>query len=190
VPRLTAANLGGIPLADLRPRIQGRCGIIRDYVLLRGLGATRYAPAVSIPNFEAAAYRHHGDARFLLHHQRWPNADHLAGAAAECALKAILLGGNFGVALSRQRPFWGTTALGHLNGRDDLWGQFTQIVAGRSAQYFAALIAGPRPLASWDIADRYSDGSAIRQEDARDNVDKAKEIIGILEQAKRDGVVS
>jgi hypothetical protein len=45
---------------------------------------------VANPDFRAAARRHHDDAGFLLADSRWANADHLAGLAAECALKAIM----------------------------------------------------------------------------------------------------
>jgi hypothetical protein len=54
---------------------------------------------VSTPDFKAAAYRHYFDANHLLSDQRWANADHLAGVAAECGLKAILEGW-FGASLN------------------------------------------------------------------------------------------
>lgn len=46
--------------------------------------------SVASPDFQAAARRHHDDAQFLLADSRWANAGHLAGLAAECALKAIM----------------------------------------------------------------------------------------------------
>jgi hypothetical protein len=157
---------------------------------LHSQGSSRYAPPVPNPDFSAAARRHHQDARFLLDDRRWPNADHLAGVAAECGLKAILLG-YFGATLgNNSRPVWGQPAktLGHVN---HLWSELPLIISGRSAPVFAALIAGPppQPFASWDIADRYSDGNTITEQYAREHLDMTKKIMGLLEQAVLNGVV-
>ena len=157
---------------------------------LHSQGSSRYAPPVPNPDFPAAARRHHQDARLLLDDRRWPNADHLAGVAAECGLKAILLG-YFGATLgNNSRPVWGQPAkpLGHVN---HLWNELPLIISGRSAPVFAALIAGPppQPFASWDIADRYSDGNTITEQCAREHLDMAKKIMGLLEQAVLNGVV-
>ena len=40
---------------------------------------------VASPDFKATALRHYRNAQYLLTGRRWPNADHLAGVAAECA---------------------------------------------------------------------------------------------------------
>jgi hypothetical protein len=144
---------------------------------------------VATSDFKAAARRHYKDAQFLLGGDRWPNADHLAGVAAECALKAMLLG-YFGVALNQrgipQHPHNPRSTLGHVN---HLWGELSQIVTGRAGPAFTALVAGPTPFATWDVADRYSDGSAITQQEARGHVNAAKTIIGMLEQAMLTGAV-
>jgi len=44
-----------------------------------------------MPDFAAAAARHCRDADFLHTDNRFASADHLAGIAAECGLKAIIL---------------------------------------------------------------------------------------------------
>jgi hypothetical protein len=116
-------------------------------------------------------------------------ADHLAGIAAECALKAILLGylgatlnpSNFPVHPQVPR------SLSHV---DRLWNQLPQMVSGRSiGPTFTALIAGTNPFAAWAVDDRYSDGNAITEGGARAHVLKAQEILGILEQAMLTGAV-
>jgi hypothetical protein len=141
---------------------------------------------VANPDFKAAARRHHKDAQFLLDDKRWPNADHLAGVAAECGLKAILLGW-FGVTLNaRSIPVWGSKKLGHV---DELWNEVARIISGRSAPIFAALMVGS-PFANWHVSDRYSDGNATIEQDAIDHLDMAKKIIGMLELATLDGFVS
>lgn len=145
---------------------------------------------VAQPDFKSAARRHYRDSRFLLGDKRWPNADHLAGVAAECGLKAILLG-YFGATLNqRKMPIWGPSSkrLGHVDG---LWGELPLIISGRAAgPVFTALVAGtPEPFAAWDVADRYSDGSGITEQQAQGHADKAEEILKILEQATITGVV-
>jgi HEPN domain-containing protein len=141
---------------------------------------------VSTPDFKSAARRHYRDAQYLLDDQRWPNADHLAGVAAECGLKAIMLG-YLGAKLNQQsKPVWGSTNLGHVN---QFWKELPLIVAGRTAPVFATLVAGPAPFANWDVADRYSDGNGITEQCSRDHLNNAKEVLEVLEQAIRDGVL-
>jgi HEPN domain-containing protein len=48
-------------------------------------------PATQHVQFAEAARRHLADALLLHGENRFANADHLAGVAAECGLKAILL---------------------------------------------------------------------------------------------------
>jgi hypothetical protein len=141
------------------------------------------------PDFKAAARRHYRDAQFLMGGERWPNADHLGGMAAECALKAILLG-YFGVALNQKDiPVYGQPPkkLGHVN---HLWTELSQVVSGRAiGPAFTALLAGPEPFATWDVTDRYSNGNAITEVGARAHVNHAKAILGMLEQAMLTGAV-
>lgn len=138
------------------------------------------------PDFRAAARRHYLDAAFLLSDSRVPNADHLAGLAAECGLKAILEGW-YGATLSSDFLEWnGKTVRSHVKG---LWGEVATGLAGRAGATLALLLQGPVPFANWDVSDRYSDGTAVSDQSARHHVGKAREVIEILEQAILDGVV-
>jgi hypothetical protein len=109
--------------------------------------------------------------------------------AAECGLKTILLG-YFGVTINqRNMPVYGQTnrSLGHINA---LWNELPQVVSGRAAgPVFTALLAGRPPFVSWKIEDRYSDGSAITEQEARGHISTARAILGILEQAILTGAV-
>lgn len=146
---------------------------------------------VANPDFKAAARRHHDDAHFLLGDNRWANADHLAGLAAECALKAIIQCAPFGAATDAKGiPMWGQptkTLVLHIN---KLWQELAQSLSGHSAAAFAALLAGPPPFATWEVGDRYSDGSAITQQQAAAHLGAARQVLGVLLQADRDGFVS
>jgi hypothetical protein len=144
---------------------------------------------VASPDFKAAARRHYQDAQYLLADRRWPNADHLAGVAAECGLKAILLD-YFGASLNQwDKPVHPQATakgqrLGHVN---ELWGQLPLIVRGRSARPFTGLLTWQDPFNGWDVADRYSDGKAISETDAGDHVTTAGKILFMIQQAEIKG---
>jgi hypothetical protein len=120
---------------------------------------------------------------------RWANADHLAGIAAECALKAILLG-YLGATLNSSNLPMHPQASKSLSHVDRLWNQLPQMISGRSiGPAFTSLIVGTNPFAAWAVDDRYSDGNAITEGSARSHVLKAQAILGILEQAMLTGAV-
>ena len=79
-------------------------------------------------------------------------ADHLAGLAVECALKALLIGvgGVLPSATGIQKPFakHGTA----------LWGEAVAHLQGHSATSYFAPVLLTNPFGDWDIADRYEDG--------------------------------
>jgi hypothetical protein len=141
------------------------------------------------PDYKAAASRHCKDAQHLVGWGRWANADHLAGIAAECALKAILLG-YLGATLTPSNFPVHPQASGSLSHVNRLWNQLPQMVSGRTVgPGFTSLIAGTNPFATWAVDDRYSDGNAITEGAARTHVHKAQAILGILEQAMLTGAV-
>lgn len=144
---------------------------------------------MSTPDFKSAARRHYRDAKYLLDDERWPNADHLAGVAAECGLKAILEGW-FGATINPKGILvWGQKQQELRYHVDKLWSELSLNISGRSGPVFASLIAGPAPFSGWDVADRYSDGNAITEQGARSHTDKAREIVEVLEQAEQTGIV-
>ena len=105
--------------------------------------------------FDRAARHHAGDALELLKLGRHPGADHLAGLAAECALKAILIG-FFGVSTNPSGDVADRAYQKHL---DRLWPIFQSRVAGNTA--IAGLVSAPGHNATvqrWDVRDRYCAG--------------------------------
>ena len=119
---------------------------------------------------------------------RLPSADHLAGFAAECCLKAILIR-FLGAALDQ----WGkpystvgnqTVKHGHL---PSLWANLSLVATGRAGAQFGTLISGPNPFAAWDVGDRYLDGSAISQARVQQHVTEAKKIMAIHQLAEIAG---
>jgi hypothetical protein len=148
--------------------------------------------SVANPNFRAAARRHHDDAGFLLTDSRWANADHLAGLAAECALKAIVQFTPFSAA-QNARGFlvWPQTSTELKQHIDGLWRELAQNIRGYAAPTFIGLLAspGPEPFANWHVADRYGDGLAITQHEATAHLNATKQVLAVLQQAEIDGYV-
>lgn len=142
-----------------------------------------------MPNFDRAAQRHYREAVLLRNSGRAANADHLAGFAAECALKAILLRFLGAQLNAKGRPVSSVsgrnTAHGHL---PKLWDEAKTVVAGRAAATtFAGFLAGGNPFQSWDVSDRYEDGSQVKIEEAERRVEMARRVVSRLQMAKLSG---
>lgn len=99
-------------------------------------------------NFERAALRHFNDASALHQDKRFANADHLAGLAAECALK---------VALPKR-------ANGDVEGFrehvDKLWERIrVQQIPRHLARLSTLLQTKHRPFADWSISSATTTGT-------------------------------
>jgi hypothetical protein len=142
-------------------------------------------------DFSGAARRHYDDATLLASEDRLGNADHLAGYAAECALKQILID-----YLGARRTATSPVSDGpdgqpmkhqHL---PDLWGEVGTVVSGRSASSaFANLIGSNNPFSSWSIHDRYTDGGTASAEVVASRIAMARQIIGSLQNARAIGAL-
>lgn len=90
-------------------------------------------------DFKDAARRHWEDAELLGSHNRWPNADHLYGFAAECALKAVMvgLGMQLGPDGKPPKPY-----AVHIH---QLWDQFLIFANGKSQAGYAAMLQPSNP---------------------------------------------
>ena len=179
------------PPARARPPVQIdlSCGCRCVYA---GLGRLRgtLAPMANA-DFKAAARRHHHDALFLLGDKRWANADHLAGIAAECALKAIMTFAPFGAAPNTKGFLeWGQPPARLTQHIKDLWSELELNVGGYSAPAFSAMLTGSAPFSGWDVSDRYSDGAAVTQQKASAHLGAAAQVLAVLQQVELAGYVS
>lgn len=139
-----------------------------------------------MPKYHVAAKRHFDDADLLRSEGRLPNADQLAGLAAECALKEMLVS-FFGAHVPNEtaRPVVAGEQLGHL---PKLWTQAAVVIAGRAASSaLAGILHGSNPFATWSIHDRYGDGSALTQPDVDQRIEAARLVLGHLQAAKATG---
>jgi hypothetical protein len=149
------------------------------------------------PAFATASRNHYRAALLAAAKDLRISADHLAGLAAECAVKAILidfLGSRLDARnmpehpevkyldRSRKKPQW-TNKHGHL---PELWEHLTAVAhrrrGGGSGALFTQLI-WKNPFADWDVADRYCDGTAITEADVDRHLKAAYALIAAHEQA-------
>jgi hypothetical protein len=140
-------------------------------------------------DFDSSAKRHLADAE-LLHLQARPaNADHLAGLAAECALKALIagfLGGHINHNDFVVHPHTGVPLRQHV---DTLWPEVSIIVRNRSANALMPLLTS-QPFADWSVNERYCDGSHLAATTVASHISAAQEVIRILQQAHLDGMLT
>jgi AbiV family abortive infection protein len=146
------------------------------------------APNHVVTQFVAAARRHHSDAKLLIRAEKYATADHLAGFAAECSIKAILVRYMGATAAPGTRPYSlhqnQKIAHGHL---PKLWNELALLAQGRSGVQLAALTAGRNPFATWSVNDRYLDGTAITSTHAREHLVAAATIMRAYQLATFSG---
>jgi hypothetical protein len=116
---------------------------------------------VQPPSFRDAARRHLDDAEHLHGEGRYPNADHLSGLAAECALKELVaagLGGRVrdGFVYDAQN----TRQRGHVGGDNSVWPRIAALTTGRQEPEVIDLLRDD-PFAGWWVEDRYASGARV-----------------------------
>ena len=135
-------------------------------------------------NYTEAARRHIEDACLLDEGQRSGNSSHLAGLAAECALKSILHGlGKLTLENGKPRE---KELKQHI---DKLWGQFQVSVDGAAACEYLPALGGTNPFADWRIDRRYDENAALSRKQARAHLDAAKMVVKVLAIAQQRGEV-
>ena len=156
----------------------------------QGYGAAVPTPPSRRGHFAAAGQRHLVDGQHLHSRGRLATADHLAGLAAECVLKAILL--HFlGATMGRIKPTTtgpsGTSVhYGHLPG---IWDEVAVHANGRAGAQFVALLATPNPYTDWNIADRYRDGSTITGAATHKHIQAAADLGRVYQRAILSGAL-
>jgi hypothetical protein len=98
-------------------------------------------PTTQYVQFAEAARRHLADALLLHDRKRFANADHLAGVAAECGLKAILMDHLGGVLNGKGKPSHPANPAHKYGHLPSLWSDLATTAHGRAAAQFATLIS-------------------------------------------------
>ena len=110
-----------------------------------------------LEDFYDAHERHYGDAEVLYNQQRWANADHLFGVAAECGLKALTEKFKGGALVRGERY--------HINEPSkpsDAWEVFESYRSGHTAGS-KFILPATNPFSDWDVSQRYANRSNFTQ---------------------------
>lgn len=135
-------------------------------------------------DFLDAHERHWNDAGALFQAQRWANADHLYGLAAECGLKQLMM--RFGMAVDSStgspidRKDWR-----HVN---NIWARFESYRSGKLEGIDYGLPM-PNPFGDWDVSDRYAHQSNFDQARAQSRQAGAMVICRLVKKAQREGLI-
>ena len=131
-------------------------------------------------DFYNAYKRHVSDGNLLVQHQRWANADHLYGLAAECALKALLIKSDIpstehGDIDKKQSNF-----RKHIN---ILWDEYYIFMQNKIYN-----ISEENPFQNWKIDQRYTKSENITEDIVRIYMNAITKINNLIKQAELDGV--
>lgn len=128
--------------------------------------------------------RHWVDAEGLFQAQRWANADHLYGMAAECGLKRLMLAFGMPYDTTKDRPNSQQDRV-HANGT---WARFESYRCGHHQGAGYALTT-PNPFADWDVAQRYAHQSNFDQARAESHQVGVILVRNLVQKAKREGLI-
>lgn len=135
-------------------------------------------------DFLDAHERHWDDAGCLFQAQRWANADHLYGMAAECGLKRLMLAFGMSFDATKDRPAKPDDRV-HANG---IWARFESYRSGH-AQGTGYVLSADSPFEDWDVSDRYAHRSSFDQVRAQAHQAGAAAVCRLIQQAQREGLL-
>lgn len=136
-------------------------------------------------DFLDAHERHWEDAERLFHVQRWANADHLYGMAAECGLKALMEKLNSQGALDPKQDYVHVMEDRKAN---NAWSRYQSYLSGHALATKLALPMS-NPFSNWLVSQRYAHQSNFDQ--ARVEAHQAGVILvrKLVQKAKREGLI-
>ncbi|HRI93456.1 MAG TPA: SAM-dependent methyltransferase [Accumulibacter sp.] len=134
-------------------------------------------------DFYDAHQRHWDDAELLYEKQRWANADHLYGMAAECGLKQLMLAFGMTFDSGKDRPV-DIKDRAHAN---DVWARYESYRGGhhRGAAY---ALTSSNPFDDWRVAQRYAHQSQFDTNRANKHRDGAENVRQLVRKAALEGL--
>lgn len=135
-------------------------------------------------DFLDAHERHWDDAERLFQSQRWANADHLYGIAAECGLKRLMVQFGMPVDSAAGAP----TKPVDRKHADAMWARFESYRSGRTEG--AEYVLPANPFSHWLVSDRYAHESHFDQARAEGHRTGAQAVRGLIAKARREGWLS
>jgi hypothetical protein len=130
-----------------------------------------------------AHQRHWDDAEYLFQAQRWANADHLYGMAAECGLKHLMMLFSMKVNPSTGSP---------VDNKDwkhakEIWPRFEVYRSSRQAAGYVLPIVNP--FDNWNAGQRYAHQSNFDQTRAQSHQAGAQVVRELIKKARREGLL-
>ncbi len=135
-------------------------------------------------DFTDAQDRHWVDAQTLYAAQRWANADHLYGVAAECALKSLMLVFGMPFDAAKDKPAKNDDRQ-HI---DSIWVRYETYRTGHHQGAAYTLPTGT-PFHDWHISQRYADQSGFNSVRVNAHREAAEAARQLVEKARRDGLI-
>lgn len=136
-----------------------------------------------VEDFYDAHERHFDDAEVLYQQQRWANADHLFGIAAECGLKALTEKFK-GAPLVRGERY-------HINEPaskpSDAWEIFESYRSGHMLGP-KFVVPAVNPFADWNVSQRYANRSNFSQATVDPHRAGASSVMSLLITADVEGL--
>lgn len=136
-------------------------------------------------DFGQAARRHYRDALQLKEGRRLPNADHLLGLAAECALKALMVAS--GAPHDPSGDLLEKAHRKHFN--NGLWDEFLLCVSGRKRPRYLSKLPPDNPFEDWDVGQRYAADVEFKPSAVEVHFKGARSAMAALECAVEDGEI-
>ena len=135
-------------------------------------------------DFLDAHERHWVDAESLFQAQRWANADHLYGMAAECGLKRLMLAFGMPFDTVKDRPV-NQTDRQHADG---IWARFESYRCGHH-HGTGYVLPGANPFNNWHVSQRYAHQSHFDQAYAEAHQAGAIRVRSLVKKAQREGLI-
>jgi hypothetical protein len=134
-------------------------------------------------DFLDAHARHWDDAESLYLSERWANADHLYGIAAECGLKRLMM--RFGMEVDEEtgRPT-DSKDRKHVNGA---WERFESYRRGKEEG--TRYVLPSNPFCAWDVSDRYAHQSNFDRSRAQSHQAGARIVRELIKKAQLEGLI-
>ena len=131
-----------------------------------------------------AHQRHWDDAERLYEMQRWANADHLYGMAAECGLKRLMQAFGMTFDTAKGKPTDRKDVV-HANG---VWVRYETYRGGHHRGTAYALNES-NPFADWDVAQRYAHQNQFDTTRTTQHRNGAENVHQLVKKAVLDGLL-
>lgn len=135
-------------------------------------------------DFLDAHERQWQDAELLLDNQRWANADHLYGMAAECGLKRLMVAFGMPYDSSGGRP----TEKKDIKHADQIWVRY-EAYRSKHHQGSGYPLPNANPFSNWRAEQRYDHHTQFTDATARDHRAGVEEVRKLLKKAEREGLI-